>query len=88
MSRNSFLHTDCGTRAHDATEQFLRSFPVDARAEATFRACLPSEQEQVMMKGIEGAIDPSSVLMARIRDIEHMAPLPPPPPGSPYGILL
>jgi len=52
----------------DRIEDMLRAFDIDHVAADTFRACTPEVQETVLQKGIKGARNPSSALLARIRD--------------------
>lgn len=59
----------CGGRGLvDPVEVFLRNSGVDERAADALRRCEPRVQEEVLDRGIEGARNPSSALLARIRD--------------------
>lgn len=53
---------------HEKVEAFLRANPVDAKAADALRQCEPRVAQAVMDKGINTARNPSSALLARIRD--------------------
>jgi len=58
------------SRMEDDVETFVRANGVDEMAADALRRCGPEVQEAVMEKGISGARNPSSALLARIRDAE------------------
>eukprot|EP00416_Gambierdiscus_australes_P013110 CAMPEP_0171147726 /NCGR_PEP_ID=MMETSP0766_2-20121228/148210_1 /TAXON_ID=439317 /ORGANISM="Gambierdiscus australes, Strain CAWD 149" /LENGTH=744 /DNA_ID=CAMNT_0011611635 /DNA_START=106 /DNA_END=2336 /DNA_ORIENTATION=+ len=57
-------------RLEDDVEAFIRANGVDDMAADTLRRCSPELQEVVMEKGVAGARNPSSALLARIRDLD------------------
>jgi len=59
------------SRLEDDVEAFIRSNGVDEMAADALRRCSPDVQEAVMEKGVGGARNPSSALLARIRDAEQ-----------------
>lgn len=61
------------SRLEDDVEAFIGSNGVDDMAADTLRRCSSDVQEAVMEKGISGARNPSSALLARIRDAEGRA---------------
>lgn len=58
------------SRLQDDIEAFIRSNGVDEAAGEALRRCAPELAEVVMEKGISGARNPSSALLARIRDLD------------------
>merc|ERR1719461_287315 len=58
-------------RLEDDVEAFIRSNGVDEMAADALRRCNPDVQEAAMEKGVGGARNPSSALLARIRDAEQ-----------------
>uniref|UniRef100_A0A7S4VUT1 RRM domain-containing protein n=1 Tax=Alexandrium monilatum TaxID=311494 RepID=A0A7S4VUT1_9DINO len=61
------------SRMQDDVEAFIRSNGVDEMAAEALRRCGPEMQEVVMEKGVSGARNPSSALLARIRDLDGRA---------------
>jgi hypothetical protein len=57
-------------QTNESVEAFLRDNPVDEKAADRLRSCDPHTQQVVMDKGIHTARNPSSALLARIRDTE------------------
>jgi len=51
-----------------AVEQFLKSNEIDSKAAEALRSAPRSVQDHVIEKGLKGARNPSSVVLARIRD--------------------
>jgi len=58
----------------DRIERFLRSEDIDRQAADALRDCAPQVQEFVIDRGIVGARNPSSALLARIRDAKEKLP--------------
>jgi len=59
------------SRLEDEVEAFIRSNGVDDMAAEALRRCSPDVQDAAMEKGVGGARNPSSALLARIRDAEQ-----------------
>jgi len=58
------------SRLMDDVEAFIRSSGVDELAGDSLRRCSSDVQEMVLEKGVSGARNPSSALLARIRDLQ------------------
>lgn len=52
-------------------EEYLQRYNVDGSACDAMRKCPPEVQEQLMERGLEGAQNPSSALLGKIRDISR-----------------
>eukprot|EP00927_Polykrikos_kofoidii_P028705 TRINITY_DN24990_c0_g1_i1.p1 TRINITY_DN24990_c0_g1~~TRINITY_DN24990_c0_g1_i1.p1 ORF type:complete len:1638 (-),score=319.69 TRINITY_DN24990_c0_g1_i1:93-5006(-) len=74
--RSDTRHGGGTSRIADEVEDFIRSSDVDENAAEALRACDPQMQEHVLNKGIHGARNPSSALLARIRDAKTAAAQP------------
>jgi len=59
------------SRSDPAVEQFLRENPVDQLAQGRFRECTPEVQKLVMDQGVNTARNPSSALLARIKEAQQ-----------------
>ncbi|CAE8650944.1 unnamed protein product, partial [Polarella glacialis] len=55
-------------------EDFLDYYRIDRESAESFMACHPEVQQEIMDHGLEGARNPSSALLARIRDLGDRQP--------------
>eukprot|EP00931_Biecheleriopsis_adriatica_P065498 TRINITY_DN40019_c0_g1_i1.p1 TRINITY_DN40019_c0_g1~~TRINITY_DN40019_c0_g1_i1.p1 ORF type:complete len:1136 (+),score=222.43 TRINITY_DN40019_c0_g1_i1:72-3479(+) len=63
-------------RMRQDVDRFCRENGVDEKAAEVLHDCSPEVQEMVMEKGVAGARNPSSALLARIKEMRAAAPPP------------